>query len=79
MTVRVADNVIHLEDHCRVEEAEALLQALQEGAHTVDIGRLTRIHLAPVQILLAVGPAVRGIPSEPFLRDWLLPLFKPAD
>jgi hypothetical protein len=77
VTVRIADGVIYLEDHCRVEEAETLLMALQEHREAiVDISRLTRIHLALAQILLAQRPQIRGAPSDPFLLDWLLPLLR---
>lgn len=80
MTVRVADGMIYLEGYCRVEEAEALLLALQEGhAEVVEVGEVTRMHLALAQILLAARPQLRGVPNDPFLRDWLLPLLHTAD
>jgi hypothetical protein len=80
VTVRIADGVLYLEDHCRVEEAEALLVALQEQqAKIIDISRLARIHLALAQILFAQRPQIRGVPSDPFLRNWLLPLLRSAD
>lgn len=75
MTVRIDQDVIHLEGHCRVEEAEALLIALQEGpGRIVDVGQLARLHLALMQILLAWSPELRGVPVDPFLRDRLLPI-----
>jgi hypothetical protein len=78
--VRIVDGVLHLEDHCRVEEAETLLVSLQEQeVQIVDISRLTRLHLALAQILLAQRPQIRGTPSDPFLHNWLLPLLRPAD
>jgi hypothetical protein len=77
MTVRIEQDVIHLEGQCRVEEAEALLVAFQEGgARIVDVGQLGRLHLSLVQILLAWRPEIRGVPGDPFLRDRLLPLLR---
>lgn len=77
MTVRIEGNVIHLEGQCRVEEAEDLLVALQEGNDiVVDVRQLSRLHLSLAQILIAVRPTLCGAPTDPFLRDWLLPLMR---
>lgn len=80
MTVRVVGGVVHLEGNCRVEEAETLLLALQNtSAAVVEVSGLTRMHLALAQILIAQRPALRGVPSDPFLRGWLLPLLHSTD
>jgi hypothetical protein len=73
MTVRICDNVIHLEGRCLVEDAEPLLLALQD--HTglaVDLENATRLHLAIVQILMAVRPAISGTSKDPIVARFLL-------
>jgi len=77
MSVRVEQNIIHLDGACAVGDAEPLLAALQDCARAVvDISAATRLHLAVVQLLLATRPAIRGVPSDPFLRDQILPLLR---
>lgn len=80
MTVRIDGDTIHLEGHCRIEEAETLLVALQEdGDRRVELGQLGRLHFALAQILLAIRPKVQGVPTDPFLRNWLLPLLSASE
>jgi len=77
MTVIVSGDTIHLAGACLVEDAEPLLVALQaDPTRGVDMGAATRLHLAVVQLLLAVRPALSGVPADPFLRDRLLPLLR---
>ncbi len=75
MTVRIEDSRICLEGTCPVEEAETLLQALEEGEPLVDLSAAGRLHTAVVQVLLAAHAAVVGEPPEPFVRRYLMPLF----
>ena len=80
MTIRIDGDTIHLEGHCRIEEAETLLVALQEnGDRRVELGQLGRLHLALAQILLAIRPKMQGVPIDPFLRDWFVPLFRTSE
>jgi hypothetical protein len=77
MSVRLDQNVIHLEGACPVGDAETLLAALRELPDAdVDLGAVTRLHLALVQVLLAASRNVRGVPVDPFLRDHVLPLLR---
>lgn len=77
MTVRVVDGIIFLEGAPAVEDAEPLLLALQAAPDAVvDIAGASRLHMAIVQLLLATRPAIRGVPTDPFLRDRLLPLLQ---
>jgi hypothetical protein len=73
MTVVVADDAIHLEGRCRVEDAEQLLVAIQENPHLpVDVEKAERLHMAVAQILLALKPSLRGIVADPFLARYIL-------
>ena len=73
MSVRLAGAVIHLEGRCLVEDAEALLLALQDApAAAIEIGGATRIHLAVVQVLLAAGRVVTGAPGDAVISNHLL-------
>lgn len=75
MSVRIEQDGVWLEGICPVEEAETLLKALLEGAAWVDLSRAGRLHTAVVQVLLAGTVAVAGVPSDPFTRRYLMPLF----
>jgi hypothetical protein len=77
MTIRVEDDCISIEGFARIEDAETLLQALETSpAAMVDIAEATRLHLAVVQLLIASGRAIRGVPADPFIRDRLRNLFR---
>lgn len=77
MSVRVEGDVAHLSGRCGAEDAETLLVALQEdGARTVDLEAVQRLHLAVVQVLLAARPSVRGTPANAFLAQHLIDLFR---
>ncbi len=72
MTVRIADDGIHLEGHCPIEEAEPLLRALQDRPDDrVHCNALDRAHLAVVQLLLAAVPRLSGRPRDPLLQGLL--------
>jgi hypothetical protein len=64
MTVRITDGHIVLEGRCPASDAEELLAALCELAGaSVDIGGASKMHMAVLQVLLAVRPIVTGCPS----------------
>jgi hypothetical protein len=72
MTVRIASDAIHLEGRCLVEDAETLLVAAQDHPHIpIDLGGAERLHMAVVQVLLAIGRPVRGAPADPFLAEYI--------
>ncbi|HUD27597.1 MAG TPA: hypothetical protein VMQ93_01915 [Novosphingobium sp.] len=66
MTVRVQDGIVTLEGRCPAADAESLLVALQAhpGA-TVDVAGAKRLHMAVLQVLLALRPPLGGIPECP--------------
>jgi len=79
MTVRVADGNIMLEGRCPASDAEDLLAALSDlpGA-SVDMSGALKLHMALLQVLLALRPTVNGSPStgvlsqvifRPFISD----------
>jgi hypothetical protein len=63
MSIRIEGEVIHLGTRSMAEDADDLLRALQEmpGA-TVEIGTTTLLHMAVMQVLLALRPAIHGRP-----------------
>lgn len=83
MSVRLDGTTIRLEGPCRVEDAEPLLGWLQaDRQRVVDLTEAQHLHAAVVQVLMALRPAIRGIPKDPFLRDWIHPALTgegPAD
>lgn len=74
MTLRWDGEAILIEGECRAEEAETLLELML--AHPVailDWSRCGAVHTAVLQLLLAAGRPVRGVPEDAFLRRWVLP------
>jgi len=68
MTVRSQDGQIILEGRCRVEDAEALLTALQQQPDgVVHLDKAETIHSAVVQVLLAAKPRIAGASKHDFL------------
>jgi hypothetical protein len=74
MSVRVATDAIYLEGRCPVDDAEPLFVAIREHPRLpIDIHNTQRLHLAVAQVLLALGPELRGQPADPFLARFVLP------
>jgi hypothetical protein len=74
VTVRAFPDGIALEGNCPAEDAEALLGLLIENAGSmVDLAECGSVHTAVAQVLLAARPAIRGVPADPLLADWILP------
>lgn len=65
MTVRIEGAAIRLEGRCPAGDAEHLLAALRglPGA-TVEIGGAVKLHMAVLQVLLALRPPVSGRPQS---------------
>lgn len=79
MTVRLEGQVIVLEGDCRIEEAEALLRALQEApGAALDMAGVRHLHAAVLQILLSLRVPVASLPEEPLLRDHVGPTLERA-
>jgi hypothetical protein len=74
MSVEIKQDRIILAGRCRVEDAEALLGALQAGpGRSVDLSRCAALHTAVFQVLQAARPKLDGMPTDPGLRRWLMP------
>ncbi|EJL26224.1 hypothetical protein [Novosphingobium sp. AP12] len=81
MTVRVEGRTIVLEGRCPAGDAEDLLGAL--GDHPqgrVDIGGVVKLHMAVLQVLLALRPPVTGRPPVgPLSQDIFRSLISGSD
>lgn len=74
MSVRMDGDIIRLEGDCRVEDAEALLSALQSVSRpTVELSACKSLHTAVAQVLLALRPSFAGQPQGALARDQILP------
>lgn len=74
MSVRLDGSMVFLEGDVRIEDAEALLQALLSATRpTVNLGACRSLHASLVQILLAFRPETAGAPENDFLSQTLVP------
>jgi hypothetical protein len=70
MSIRIDGRTIFLEGRSSVEDAEILLLALQEQPDAaVSVEKVQKIHMAVLQILLALKPEIRGADASPFLSQ----------
>ena len=75
MTVLLDHRTIRLEGNCHVEDAEPLLNLLQEGMdRAVDVSAVGTIHTAVLQVLMALRPQVVGSNGDAFFESWITPL-----
>jgi hypothetical protein len=72
MIDRAGDRII-LQGACAVEDAETLLNLVQQGAEAIDWTGCTRLHTACLQVLLAAGLPLLGPPANPALARWVTP------
>ncbi|MFC7335421.1 hypothetical protein [Rhodocista pekingensis] len=64
--------VVRLEGHCAVEEAETLLETMQNEAVTMlDLGRCQGMHTAVLQLIRASGVPVVALPADALLAGLL--------
>ena len=79
MSVRLEDNVIHLNGSCGIADVEPLLVLLQSPpGRAVDLSDAGHLHAAVFQLLLAFRPPCTGHSAESFLAAWLMPALMPA-
>lgn len=81
MTVRIEGATIVLEGRCPAGDAEELLGALgNDPAARVDIGRVVKLHMAVLQVLLALPASVTGRPTTgPLSQDIFRSLISGSD
>ena len=73
MAIEFNDAVVKFEGHCRLEEASALFEWLEQTpAAKIDLTDCERIHTAILQILMVAKPELLASPANPFLKQWLL-------
>ena len=65
--IRKEATVLFLEGNCEVEEAEAIMEALQGEVTAFDLSCCRRLHTAILQIVIAAGLKVRANHSDPML------------
>jgi hypothetical protein len=72
VTVHRRENgTIMLEGNCTAEEAEQLLQMLQDGPRPMlDWTTCSHLHTAVLQVVLAAGPALIGPCGDPWVARW---------
>lgn len=74
MSVDIEGDRIVLAGRCRVEDAEALLGALQAHQRSaIDLSACTGLHGAVFQVLCAARRALAAAPADPALQRWLVP------
>ena len=75
MTVRRSDNgTLVLEGVCPVEDAEPLLQMLQNMPTAgIDWTQCRQLHTAVLQVILASGIAPIGPCGDAWVAEWLAP------
>jgi hypothetical protein len=63
--MNIVENVIRLNGPCAIEEAEALHQALCGIERPIfDLTEAAYLHTAIVQLIMASGGMVRGLPTD---------------
>jgi len=72
MPIEYSKKRVVLRDIISVDEAEALLEWLQnKPAASVDLAACTHLHPANLQVLMAAGSRVCAWPKDAQLRGWL--------
>jgi hypothetical protein len=68
MAIHIHDNIISIEGHCPIEEAEHLFETLRMiDEPTFDLTQTKTMHTSIVQLVLASSGEVRGMPSDKVL------------
>ena len=74
MTVRYLKKYAALEGHVTAEEAEPLQIWLKSQAKpAVNVVKCEQVHAAALQVLMALRPAITGVPTDPWLAAVLAP------
>ena len=80
MSVVLTANGIAIIGDCGVEDAETLLTLCQGNQEApVDVSDAGAVHTALWQVLMVVSSPVVGVPADPFVRRWIMPMLtRPA-
>ena len=72
MTIAIQDGTLACAGALTVEDAEALLQLVQDsGVTAVDLAGCEQVHAACLQVLMAARLPVTGWPTDNELARWL--------
>lgn len=76
MSVRRDESgTIILEGNCPVEDAEPLLQLIQETTVArCDWTRCSGLHTAVLQVVLVASPSLLGPCGDPWIERWIAPI-----
>ena len=70
MAIHIDDNIISIEGHCPIEEAEPLFETLRGIEDPIfDLSGAKTLHTSIVQLVLASSGKVRGLPSDRVLAS----------
>jgi len=73
MAIEFNDAVARFKGQCRLEEASALFEWLEQTpAAKIDLSDCEHIHTAILQMLMVAKPELLAPPADPFLKQWLL-------
>ena len=65
MPFSTSQNVVSIEGHCSIEEAEALHEVLRAIEEPVfDLSEADHLHTSIVQLMMASGGQVRALPGD---------------
>lgn len=79
MAIEYKKNLALFSDVVSVDEAEALLEWLQnESAARVDFTACTHLHPANLQVLMVAKPVISAWPQDAGLAAWLAPALQAA-
>lgn len=81
MPLRFTKTMVKFEGICGPEETPELVEWLQGRTRRpgVDLSRCSHLHTALLQALLSARVPLDKPPLEPFLAQWVTPLFPPRD
>jgi hypothetical protein len=72
MPISYQDELVLLEQNVGVEEAETLLEWLQQHpAASADLRACSHLHAANLQVLMAAGVTISAWPTDATLAGWL--------
>ena len=80
MPLRIERNKIYLEESCTVEDALPLVEFIQGQKNPkVDLSQCSYMHTAVLQALVGMRPKIAGVPNDPSLARWVMPLLARGD
>ena len=72
MSIEYTEELAHLSGAVSVEEAENLLQWIQQYPHgKADLSGCNHIHAAALQVLMAAGIEILTWPQDEHFKTWL--------